>query len=707
MHHLRAITRSLFVCLPALLAVFFAASASAAIPTVTGLSPSSATAGGAAFSLTITGAGFGSASTTFVSWHTSTGATPLTATSVTSTKIAVTVPAGSAWITVFTTIAGGGTSVLSSASSFTVNAPPPVPATIAGLSPSSATAGGAAFTLTITGAHFTPSTSAKWITSASATLLQVKTQTATQLTVTIAASLIASADTASVVVSNPGTVTGAGLAFPIVAPPPNGAKNASLLGRYVCKLEGYFDNDGSHWAALASFVADGSDTNTLGKLTAGTFDENGTDLPSALSGTITGTYSIGADYNGIATLTGTPSGGSPTSTQWALAMAQSTVPAQQFRLVESDDAGAHPSGQHGTGNCYLATTGAFTASTISGSGFAVLMSGENTAGGSSPTAPKAGAGRFSASNGNITAGILDIAKGGSPSPQEIAFTGAYTAPNATSGRLTLALGIGGGHTINLAEYIIDARRMFILETTTADGAFAGDVRKQMESSYSAANVKGSLVVYIHGVAYSGGSLSAAKAQVEQGSSTGSGSLTINESYQDNAGTYSSGQGNGTVALTFVSAYPGRVTFNPGQGGGYLYLFDTNSAFELNYDGQDGFESGWAEPQSATTFSDAALAGNYMAGSNFQPMEASLNAAAGVWNIAASGALASQTSTAGQGNFTYDSPAALTYTWNSTTYGAFQVSHSTFGAYTCAVISSVKFACITQTNPGADLLTMQK
>ena len=120
-------------------------------PTLSGISPSKVTVGGPAFVLTATGTNFvasslvqvnGSArTTTYVS------ATQLTAT-VLESDIAAT---GMLTITVFTPGADGGTSMAKGLSVLN-----PVPSLTA-ISPSRATSGGGAFTLTVTGSNFVPS----------------------------------------------------------------------------------------------------------------------------------------------------------------------------------------------------------------------------------------------------------------------------------------------------------------------------------------------------------------------------------------------------------------------------------------------------------------------------------------------------------------------------------------------------------------------
>jgi len=167
------------------------------VPTTTSLSPASATAGGAAFTLTVNGTNFISGSV--INWN----STALTTTFVSATKLTATVPAadiassGTASVTVFNTTPGGGTS---NAQTFTINAASgnPVPS-IVSLSPSSTTAGGSAFTLTVTGTNYITGSVVKW----NSTSLTTTYVSATTVTAPITATMIATAGTASVTVFNP------------------------------------------------------------------------------------------------------------------------------------------------------------------------------------------------------------------------------------------------------------------------------------------------------------------------------------------------------------------------------------------------------------------------------------------------------------------------------------------------------------------------
>jgi len=101
--------------------------------------------------------------------------------------------AGTAQVTVFTPVPGGGTS---NALPFTVNNPAPL---LTSLSPSSATAGGPAFTLAVIGSNFIPGSVVRWNGSARMTTFIGNSQ----LRAAIAATDLTSAGSASVTVFTP------------------------------------------------------------------------------------------------------------------------------------------------------------------------------------------------------------------------------------------------------------------------------------------------------------------------------------------------------------------------------------------------------------------------------------------------------------------------------------------------------------------------
>jgi hypothetical protein len=181
-------------------------------PTAASLNPSSAVAGGADFTLTVTGTNFASLST--VHWNGS--ARPTTFVSSTQLQAQITTAdiaaSGTVTVTVSTPTPGGGTS---SGVTFTVDNPSP---TAASLNPSSAVAGGAGFTLTVTGTNFIPTSTVQWNGSTRSTTFV----SSTSLQAAITTADISSVSTANVTVLNPspGGGTSVALTFTITTPVP-------------------------------------------------------------------------------------------------------------------------------------------------------------------------------------------------------------------------------------------------------------------------------------------------------------------------------------------------------------------------------------------------------------------------------------------------------------------------------------------------------
>jgi hypothetical protein len=177
------------------------------VPTVSSLSPSSATTGGAAFTLTVNGGNF--VTTSAVQWNGSNSATVyVSATQLTASITAADIAAaGTSIVNVVNPSPGGGTS---SAVSFSVSNPTP---SVTSLSPSSAAAGSGAFVLTVNGSNFLPGATVQWNGSYGQPPIATSYVSSTELTVGIPASDIAFAGDASVTVVNPapgGGVSGAG-----------------------------------------------------------------------------------------------------------------------------------------------------------------------------------------------------------------------------------------------------------------------------------------------------------------------------------------------------------------------------------------------------------------------------------------------------------------------------------------------------------------
>jgi len=496
---------------------------------------------------------------------------------------------------------------------------------------------------------------------------------------------------------------------------PTGTNNSNLKGTYACKIEGYNDSDGSRWATLSNFTANGVTNN--GQLSSGVFDSNGRDYGGAVYGTLSGSYAIGSDNNGLATIAGsiTSGGGGTFSHTWAIALnntgTASTV-ATEFRMVETDDVGTSPSGQHGTGDCYLTTPTTFVNNTFGnnglGNGFAFGVKGENGSG-----VPKAAVGRITTSTGTsggtITSGVLDgmrVDQSADNGGTVDSTKSTYSAPDG-NGRVTLYI-VPTGQTTGqtFIAYIINASKMFMLSTVGDSGMMVGDIRTQQQSSYSAANLNSAAVLYVQ--AYDGFSNNAVKgydSSLYQVSGDGAGNLTINKSYDNNGGSYQAGQLNGqSVTVTFDSSNPGRATFSPGSDSAFMYFFNNNNAFYMDLS-NNYVETGWLQAQSGT-FTNAGLAGTYMMGIT-APLVTTTEGMVGESILSSSGGITGTQSQAGEGAFAWDeSIGNYSLTWDSTTYGTYLLGSGSNGV-SCIVVNSTRDVCMKNTSSAADMLIFQQ
>jgi uncharacterized protein (TIGR03437 family) len=243
------------------------------VPTLTNLAPNSATAGGAEFTLTVTGTNF--VTNSQVRWN----GNNRTTTFLSSTQLSAVIPAsdiasaGSAQVTVFNPAPGGG---VTAALTFTINVPTnPVP-TITSLTPSSTPAGGSAFTLTVNGTNFVNGAVVRWNGADRTTTFG----SATSLSAQITAADIANTGTAQVTVFNPapGGGTSAAATFNITVPAnpsptlTNLNPNSALAGGAAFALTltgtGFINSSVVRWNGSDRSTTFGSSTQLTAQITA-------------------------------------------------------------------------------------------------------------------------------------------------------------------------------------------------------------------------------------------------------------------------------------------------------------------------------------------------------------------------------------------------------------------------------------------------------
>jgi uncharacterized protein (TIGR03437 family) len=234
----------------------FSYSINAPLPKLTGVSPVSAPAGSAPLTETVFGTGFLPGTT--VQWN---GA-PLLTTVIDPTHLAASIPAALLASPGIATIAvANPDGTVSSAVRFTIGAPGPV---ISGLNPGSVVAGGAGFSLTISGSGFDSSTTVQWNGSPLATTLAGPTR----LIAAVPPSAYASAGIAALTVVGQGGVSNA-VTIAIYPPAPSIVTNGVLNG-----------------ASGLPSIAPGSIISIYGsQLALGTFTFTQAPAPATLGGT--------------------------------------------------------------------------------------------------------------------------------------------------------------------------------------------------------------------------------------------------------------------------------------------------------------------------------------------------------------------------------------------------------------------------------------
>lgn len=373
---------------------------------------------------------------------------------------------------------------------------------------------------------------------------------------------------------------------------PDATNNPELKGQYAFLLQGFDDATGNQFAIVGSFIADGN-----GNITSGLEDINGPEGFQSVVDITAGTYNVGADNRGMATLTN--SLGASTRFAIAVGAANSSNVATQASLIEFDDT-TGTNGKRGSGFIYLQNSNTFALSTINGP-FALQFVGQTQ----EIDTRRVLTGAFSANgSGSVTSGVADINTNGTMTNPS--FTATITADGKTTsfGRVSMDT---TGIPLNYVCYIVSANRVLAMsrDNESAAGLLAGEILAQASSSFSAASLNAQSVGYGVGLLTASTGL-----WTFDGSSTATFSLVWN----DSSFIY---PGPETGSLSYSASANGRVTTSGASvalgvpGAPIFYLVDNNKGFLMSTD--SSVSAGFLEPQTGGPFSNASLSGNYFFG----------------------------------------------------------------------------------------------
>ena len=252
-------------------------------------------------------------------------------------------------------------------------------------------------------------------------------------------------------VDNGGAGTGTATATIVFA-------NATLHGPYAFSFSGTTNN--GFIAVAGSFTADGK-----GKITGGLQDIN-SGSGVFKSAAFTGTYSIGADGRGSASLQwATPS----QTITWQFAMASD----QHGLLIRFDGASSSNAGA-GSGSLDRQDTTAFNTASLSGN-YVINVSGAD-----SSSLPLFQAGALAAGSGTVSSGVMDV-NDDLNVQSSATLSGTYSIQS--TGRGTIALTSATTlATQNFAVYVINANLMNLVEIDSgATPAVLGSLNKAAAS----------------------------------------------------------------------------------------------------------------------------------------------------------------------------------------------------------------------------------
>ena len=396
--------------------------------------------------------------------------------------------------------------------------------------------------------------------------------------------------TAPATVPTPATVTVAAVSQADAAKSSSAAvtiassySNGFLSGSYAFILSGTDKTSGFFFAA-GSFTTDGN-----GNFQNGVQDYSSGSFGIVQSLPFTGTYDIGSDGRGTATMT----------YQVTINSVLTTI-TSDFRLIVESDSRIRFIGfdnnSASSGLMLKRDSSAF--STLNGN-YAFGFNGGNSNG--NPVLSTAG--EFHADGaGNVTNGLEDINDSGTVS-SSITFTGTY-ALNASTGRGTLTVTDSDSQTSHFAFYIVDQNTLFVVETDYLP-ALSGMARLQQATSFSNSSLTGDYAFSLDtpvgngSVVVAGRFTSSASGVISGGdfSSNVSGAVHTNAALN---GTYSvAATGRGTVVLTTPF---GQVNLA-------VYLVSPQEAFAVQTD-SGNLSSGTILAQQGGPFGLSSVSGSF-------------------------------------------------------------------------------------------------
>ena len=364
--------------------------------------------------------------------------------------------------------------------------------------------------------------------------------------------------------------------------------NTKLSGQYAFLFSGF--NSAGPVSVVGNFTADGN-----GNLIAGNTDVAIVGGPRTNQGLTHSTYSVASNNSGtisLNTAVNFPTDSFSFTFSFALNSFSSVGVATEGRLIESDG-----TSQIGTGFFVKQDPAAFSPAAISGD-FAFGLAGpsgidENVA-----------LGRFTASDGSLSAGHIDLIGFGSGGLQpDQSFTGTYSVEGSGRGEATLNIS-GQPSPLGLILYVVSSSESLWMDAS-GSGA-TGMTLQQSVGPFNASSLKGTSVFGAAGFTVAGNDVTVGEVQFD---GAGNVSGTNDENYFGLS--FADEPITGTYTVDSNGLGRGAISEARGPGLSMFYLVSPGRGFIIS--GNDSLEFGTFEPQTGGPFSNASFSGNYALG----------------------------------------------------------------------------------------------
>jgi hypothetical protein len=371
--------------------------------------------------------------------------------------------------------------------------------------------------------------------------------------------------------------------------------NAKLKGSYAFLLNGY-DEDGSKMV-VGSFTADGN-----GNITAAMEDTSSVVLGQRSSGvsTTTGTYSVDSDNRGSVTLPfswSSPCCGFVRTFSFALGSfvgATATRGRITYFPVNSDEVSS--------GVLVKQDPTAFSTVAIKGD-YAFGFSG---------CCPITTGGRFTASDGSFTSGVIDvnvIDVNNAGTHTTAPFSGSYSVDPTGRGIVSLTIA-GQSQLSKFLFYVVSADELLFMQTDPRCGAgrcdspaIDGTALRQTGGPFSVGSLNGPAVLNLGNAPVTGG-YNAVAQETFDGNGKFSGSLDEN-----NPGAITNAPVTGSYTVDADGLGHGTLSVTGDQRSYVFYLVSPERAFIIDSTGRIGT----IEQQTGGPFDNRSVAGNYIFG----------------------------------------------------------------------------------------------